>query len=232
MRGLPPTIAILLATGALFGCATQDGEKQTTSDTSVDLTACERALQTTFDNGTADMEGGEQPPECDGATDQQIEELFNRMVEEEFATPPAVPEPEETEAPVAEIAKVGADEWFAYEDGIEVQVTKVEPYTLGEHAMEGNPGDPGVIVTVTIKNDTAAVFDASMAEVLVTYGPNGNATEREYDEAGFEGSIPPGKSATAKYDFSVVPQKDQDELLIQVSPDWDHVPTFFEGAAK
>ena len=189
MRALRPTIGILLATGALFGCATQDGEKQTTSDTSVDLAACERVLQTTFDNGTADMEGGEQPPECDGATDQQLEDLFNNMVEEEFATPPAVPEPEETEAPVAEIATAGADEWFTYEDGIEVQVTKVEPHTLGEYAISGNPGDPGVIVTVTIKNDTAAVFDATMADVLVTYGPNGNAlsvsTTRQASKAAF-----------------------------------------------
>jgi hypothetical protein len=73
-------------------------------------------------------------------------------------------------------------------------VTKVEPYKLGQYALVGNPGDPGVIVTVTIKNGTDVVFDTSLADVLVTYGPNGEATEREYDEEGFAGNIPPGTS--------------------------------------
>jgi hypothetical protein len=111
-------------------------------------------------------------------------------------------------------------------------VTKVEPYKLGQYALVGNPGDPGVIVTVTIKNGTDVVFDTSLADVLVTYGPNGEATEREYDEEGFAGNIPPGRTATAKYDFAVVPTEHQDELLIEVTPSWDHEPSFFEGSAS
>ena len=190
------------------------------------------ALREQFDAGTADMEGGSQPPECAGASDQQIEDLFTEIVGDEFDTPPAEPEPEVTEEPASEIAKVGPDEWFEYTDGIEVQVTKLEAFELGPDAFSGAAGELGVVVTVTLKNGTGAVFDASMADVQVTYGPNGDPTEREYDEEGFTGSIPPGKNGTAKFDFGTVPAKYLKDILVQVAPSFDHQPSFFEGAAK
>lgn len=153
-------------------------------------------------------------------------------------TPPAQPDSTEPgpadnqQPPDPGIAKVGASEWFEYDDGVQVQVTSLETFTLGEYAISGSQGDTGVIATVTIKNGTGGVFDASMCTVLLTYGPNGNATEREYNEYGFEGSIPPGKTRTAKYDFGTVPGKHLDELMVEVSPSWDHAPAFFEGGAN
>lgn len=150
-------------------------------------------------------------------------------------TPPAQPEEEEPEPePESDetIAKIGNDEWFEYEDGLEVQVTKAESFTLGEYAFSGDAGETGVVVTVTIKNGTGVAFDTSLGDVFVTYGPNGNSTEREYDEAGFEGNIPPGKTATAKHDFGVVPEKHLDDILVEVVPSWDHSSSFFEGSAK
>jgi hypothetical protein len=150
----------------------------------------------------------------------------------EPATPPAQPVDTPEPAPDPGIAAVGPDEWFTYEDGLEVQVTGVESMTLGQNAFTGSPGDPGAIVTVTIKNGTPGVFDASLADVLVTYGPNGDPTEREYDEVGFTGSLPPGEVGTAQYDFGVIPLEMQSDLLIEVIPSFEHESSFFEGAAS
>jgi hypothetical protein len=238
MRGelMKRTTALCLTVLLLAGCGgQQEADKSSAADATAtsdgDLAACEAAMREQFEAATLDLEGGDRPQECEGASNQQIEEIATRIIEDAFDTPPAQPDTPEPE-PESEIAKVGPDEWFTYEDGVEVQVTKVEPYTLGEYAMVGNPGDPGVIVTVTIKNGTSAVFDATLADVQVTYGPNGDTTEREYDEAGFTGSIPPGRAATAKFDFAVVPTEHHDELLIEVSPSWDHQPSFFQGSAS
>ncbi|MGH9248062.1 MAG: hypothetical protein ACRD0W_00865 [Acidimicrobiales bacterium] len=145
-------------------------------------------------------------------------------------TPPAVPESEPVPEKDAGVAAVGSDQWFTYDDGIELQVTALEPMTLGEYALTGNRGDPGVVVVVTISNGSDAVFDAALADVLLSHGPNGDAAEREYEEPGFTGSIPPDQTLTARYDFGVVPVEHYGDILVEASPSWDHEPAFFTGA--
>lgn len=141
-----------------------------------------------------------------------------------------------TEETSSDIAKLGASDWYTYEDGLQAQVTKAAPYTIGEYAAGGQPGGQGVVVTVTLKNGTGGAFDADLTQVSVSSGPNGDEAERVYDSGtvsadGHSGSIAPGRSKTARYAYAV-PASHLDDLMIEVAPSWEHAPAFFEGAAK
>jgi len=153
------------------------------------------------------------------------------------STPPAVEEPTPTPTPTdSGIAKVGAKEWFTYTDGMQVQVTKIARFKISEYAAGGKPGDVGVVVTVTVKNGSGEVFDASAVNVQLSAGPNGDEADTVYDSdagvmGGFEGSIPVGRSKTAKVGFAV-PKAQLKQLVVEVAPSWDHDASFFEGAVK
>jgi hypothetical protein len=150
-------------------------------------------------------------------------------------TPPAVeettPAPEEPN-----VAKVGAAQWFNYENGLQVQVTKVARYKLGQYAVGGTPGGPGVIVTVTIKNGSKETADLTLTTVKLAYGANGDQAEEVFDSehnlgSGFEGSATPGKAKTAKFAFAV--PKGRQTLDIEVQPGFlDYESVHFEGTVK
>lgn len=150
-------------------------------------------------------------------------------------TPPAR---EETTPPPEEpsVAKVGATQWFTYEDGLKVQVTRLARFKIGPYAAGGKPGGTGVIVTVTIRNGSKATFDTSSVQITVTSGPNGDAADTVYDSdkglsGGFEGSIPPGRVKTAKAGFAV-PAAHMGQIQVEIQPSYEHNSSFFEGVAK
>jgi hypothetical protein len=176
-----------------------------------------------------------EPAEQQGQADnnQAEDTLADHQARDPADTPPAVAEPESTPEPEPEgtIMQVGPDEWFTYEDGLQVQVTKVTFVQLADFGTD-DPGGPGVEVTVTVKNGTGSAFDLTRSSVGLYAGPNGDTMEQAYgnNHWGFEGSIPPTKAATTQFDFAV-PTEMQRELLIEVAPSWDHQASFFEGAA-
>jgi hypothetical protein len=93
----------------------------------------------------------------------------------------------------------------------------------------------GVLVTVKIKNGSSEPFDAAIVQVEMKAGEDGNATESIVDlggavelGTGFSGTIAPGRTATVKYGFSVRPA-DVGLLNIEVTPDFEHEPSIFEG---
>ncbi len=142
---------------------------------------------------------------------------------------------ETTPPPVApSIARIGATEWFTYQNGLKVQVTKVARFKIGEYASGGNPGDPGVAVTVTIRNGTARTIDVSLTTVNLAYGANGNLAETVYDTNygnGFEGSVTPGKAKTARFAFAV--PAGRQVIDIEVEPGFmDYEASHFEGTVK
>lgn len=149
-------------------------------------------------------------------------------------TPPAV---EETTPPPTPdepgIAKVGATQWFTYEDGLKVQVTKLTRKKIGPYASGGSPGGTAVVVTVTIRNGTGKAFDSSLADVKVAHGPNGDQAEQVFDSGieEFSGSIPNGRSRTAQYEFAV-PKAHYGQVQVEVAPSWEHNSSVFEGVAK
>lgn len=176
-----------------------------------------------------------EPAEQHGqADDNQAEDpLADHQGRYPADTPPAVAEPESTPEPEPEgtITQIGPDEWFTYEDGLQVQVTKVTSVQLADFGTD-DPGGPGVEVTVTVKNGTGSAFDLNLASVGLHAGPNGDAMEQAYGNHhwGFRGRIPATKAATTQFDFAV-PTEMQGALLIEVAPSWDHRASFFEGTA-
>ena len=176
-----------------------------------------------------------EPAEQHGrADDNQAEDpLADHQARYPADTPPAVAEPDSRPEPEPEgtIAQVGPDEWFTYEDGLQVQVTKVTSVQLADFGTD-DPGGPGVEVTVTVKNGTGSAFDLNLASVGLHAGPNGDAMKQAYGNHhwGFRGRIPPTEDATTQFDFAV-PTEMQGELLIEVALSWDHQASFFEGGA-
>jgi hypothetical protein len=151
-------------------------------------------------------------------------------------SPPASPEPPpatttttEPEGPAA----IGPNEWFTWTDGLEAQVTSVEQYTPD---YDDDP-TPDVAVTVTVKNGTGHVFDGTMMTVNLYGGPNGTQAESGYDFYGFDGSIPVGGTATAKWSF-MLPAEHLSAITVEVAPGWsddtymtEYEPAFFTGSA-
>lgn len=140
-------------------------------------------------------------------------------------SPPAVDDPTTTTTE-ADIAQIGPDDWFTWDDGVEAQVTSIEQFTP---EYDSTPG-PDVVATVTIRNGTDATIDAMMSTANLYAGPNGAQAEEEYSFYGFEGSIPPGQTATAKWAWTV-PQEHLGQLRVEFSPSYEHDPAFFEGSA-
>jgi hypothetical protein len=137
---------------------------------------------------------------------------------------PAVPEPSTpptTEADTPDIVPVGG--WFTWDNGLQAQVTAIERYTP---EYDDNPL-PDVVVTITVKNGSDKVFDAAMSMMNLYGGPNGVQAESGYDFYGFDGSIPPGTSATAKWSF-MVPEEHMSQLRVEFAPGYQDTPDFAE----
>ncbi len=163
-----------------------------------------------------------------------------RLTAAATTTAPAAPSaPADTASQAAgsdvtgDVASVGATAWFTYEDGLQVQVTRLHRFTVSEVAAGGRPGDAGVVVSVTIRNGTGRTFDASLAQVSLTSGPDGDQDDSVFDvenglAGGFEGSIPVGRKVTARYGFAV-PRSQLGTLRVEVAPGFEYTSSFFEG---
>jgi hypothetical protein len=92
----------------------------------------------------------------------------------------------------------------------------------------------GAVVTVQIVNNTDQIFDASYVDVTLNYGAGGHQAERAFvsneNINGFEGSVPPGGTATAEFGFEGV--EDHSAFVIGVEPDWSEYGTAFWGSQK
>jgi hypothetical protein len=150
-------------------------------------------------------------------------------------TPPAVAEPPAPttttpEAPAGPIP-VGSGTWYTWDNGLEAQVTSLEQFTPD---YDTTP-TPDVIVTLTVKNGTGQLYDGLMATMNLYGGPNGVQAEQEYTFYGFDGSIPPGATATAKWSFTV-PAEHLSDLRVEFRPGYDdsfteYEPGYFQGSA-
>ncbi|TWD82319.1 hypothetical protein FB561_3449 [Kribbella amoyensis] len=139
------------------------------------------------------------------------------------AKPPATTE--SNAADESTVAKIGATEWFRYDDGLQVQVTKLTRFSKG------------VIATVTIKNGTKQTVDVDLTRVRATGGPNGEEAKQVFDMdqnlgLGFTGTIPPGRTKTARYGFEIS-KAQQSQVGIEVEPGFlDYESSHFEGGIK
>ena len=89
---------------------------------------------------------------------------------------------------------------------------------------------PKALVTITLKNGSTKVLDASSTTVNLTYGPNGDVADSVYDDGiqDFTGNIPPAHAQTAKYGFAV--PRARQVVTIEVEPGFGtYESVFFEA---
>ena len=141
-------------------------------------------------------------------------------------------EGDEPSQPTDDKAPVAIGRPFAYDDGLTVAITGTQRSTISHDGMAGQPGDPRLIVTVKISNGTKSNFGTEEAIMNVSYGKNGDQAEELYTYDGFSGTIPRGRARSAKFDYLIKDKNGFGDLIIEVTPDWEHGPAIFQGAAK
>lgn len=151
----------------------------------------------------------------------------DRSTTTERDEPPASREPTTTTT-VRSVVHIGAQEWFEWTDGIQAQVTSLTTFVPD---YDDSPGVPDVVATITVKNGSPVVYDATQATASLYGGPNGVQADEEYSFYGFEGSIPPGATATAKWAWAL-PQEHFGQVRVEFAPSYEHYSGFFEGAVS
>jgi hypothetical protein len=150
----------------------------------------------------------------------------------ESSSPSPEPTTESSDEPDGDTGRVKIGQTFTYEDGLKVSVVSAKKDTAGQDPVEGSAGDPTAIITIKITNGTAKKFGAGDVWVDVSYGKYGESASDLYEFNGFVGTISRGRSKMAKYEFLVEDKKGLNDLVIEVTPSWDHDSAIFEGAAE
>lgn len=138
-------------------------------------------------------------------------------------------------AKAASVAQVGGT--VTYPSGVAVTVVSVSRTKFGEYSSGFTAGHVGVKVVVKIRNGTTAPKSVSLADVHLSAGVDGVQVERVLDSSsgvgmGFDGTIAPGRAATAAYGFSVPPAA-MGLMSIDVRSGLDDsAPALFEGNLK
>jgi hypothetical protein len=128
-------------------------------------------------------------------------------------------------------AKIG--EWIRAADGLTWTVTKISATRVSQWAAGGHPGDPALVVSVRIKNGTKHRIDLTQVQVSVRTGADGDDAEQVFDVDagwdGFDGTLAPGRTASAKCAFAVDSRKALRQVAIEVAPGFDYESGTFEG---
>ncbi|MFI6943104.1 DUF4190 domain-containing protein [Streptomyces sp. NPDC050418] len=124
---------------------------------------------------------------------------------------------------------------YKYDDGVVVTVSKPVSYTPDQYAAGHEKGNKAFQFTITIENGGKEKLDISGALPSLRDGEGADA-EMVFDGSNgtkpFNGSVLPGKKATAKYAFSV-PAGAEKDLQLELTPAiLDYEEAFWAGAAK
>jgi len=145
-------------------------------------------------------------------------------------------EEEETEP---EPAVANFHQKYTYEDGVEVEITKMKHGKItgadAEYAEpEAKKGQSYVTFTVRVKNGSKETIDTYQS-MTVTYGPDGDEAVSPYlasaNETDISGNLLPGKSKSGSDSF-VIPTKFQGDPVLEVNVDMEHEAAVFTGSVK
>jgi hypothetical protein len=132
--------------------------------------------------------------------------------------------PASPEAQVSVVVKVGQP--YTWTDGVTAIVTKIEDGNLSPQAYPR--GGPAKIVEIQVQNRSGATL-TTYGTPYLRFGPAGyqaeSATDYESGIEGFQGSIAPGQTATAKYAFIGV--TDASTMTVEFAPSLNHQPAFW-----
>lgn len=115
------------------------------------------------------------------------------------------------------LARLG--EWWRYNDGLRVSAS-VARKTFSEHADGCRPGSQGLLVALTVLNQTGRVFDPRL--VVVNLVPS--AGERparwvfDVDFDAFTEPIRAGKRMTRHFGFALPAHVRASQVLVEVQP--------------
>jgi hypothetical protein len=128
---------------------------------------------------------------------------------------------------------------YVYDDGLQIEVTGIRAghFTASEiqYAATGEKkGDPYVVFTVRVRNGSPSIVDLSSSETVV-YGPDGKEAEFTNVPAGsgggLNGKLLPGRSRTEVFAY-LIPDKYQDDVVMEYSADLEHDSALFAGSVK
>ncbi|MER5962080.1 DUF4352 domain-containing protein [Streptomyces sp. NPDC002057] len=158
------------------------------------------------------------------AVSDAVDEIDKAIKDSAPKDPSAKAPADSSKAPAAEKGTSLADgDTSVYDDDLQVTVSDPKPYTPGEYAVGHTKGNKAYQVTVVIENAGKAKFDTALANVSARAGKNSVTAEQVFDDktgAGFEGTVLPGKKATAVFVFDT--PKDAKNLTVEVNPGWDY----------
>jgi len=122
---------------------------------------------------------------------------------------------------------------FAYDDGVVVEIIGTKRTKIPRYAAGGQPGDPMALLTIRVKNGTESKLAVDLATVQVSYGKDGTKAEQVFDisVSGLSGQIAPRRAKSGKYGFAV-PKTGMSDVVVEVSPDFEHDSAIFVGAIK
>ena len=146
------------------------------------------------------------------------------------AAPPTPTEPRPTTTTAPEPAGPTAiGQAFTWEDGLSIIVTDIVARPLDPGY--GSPVPDGVVATIQIQNNTSVVFDGSLFQANLSFGPAGAQAQSAFYTnegltGGLEGPIPPGGTATINMGWEGV--TDPSVLLVSVEPNFDYDPAFWQ----
>ncbi|WP_308101585.1 DUF4352 domain-containing protein [Streptomyces sp. S07_1.15] len=116
-----------------------------------------------------------------------------------------------------------AGDTVVYDDGVQVTVSRHTAYTPGEFAIGHTKGNKAYKVTVTVVNKGEEKFDTALLTVDARAGKDGKTAESIFDDKigqGFNGTVVPGRTATAEFAFDT--PAGAKTLEVEVSPGWSY----------
>lgn len=199
---LLPAVVLLTACGGTGGTVAEDpaaGDNRPTATVTVTAPAGEAATPATETVTVTVTETVEAASEADEGADESAVSSGN--------------------------AKFG--ETWAFEDGLQVTVSKPETFKPDEWSMGGEGYDHAVRFTVTIVNKTGENFDPTMFHATVQSGDREG--DQIFDSAnGLEGApstvILDGRETTFDIGFGVDDPKD---IVMELTVSWDHDEAIF-----
>lgn len=130
---------------------------------------------------------------------------------------------------------------YTYDDGVEVEITKIDKGRLTRQQAEDEfedgvkPGMGWVRFTARIRNGAKKTLDASLVYASVTYGKDGREAPNLYfnDDSDFDGKILPGRAKTAEATY-LIPEKFWGDVVLEftIGDDFERESVIFAGSVK
>jgi hypothetical protein len=155
------------------------------------------------------------------------------------------PMPDESgQESAAERPPASFKEKYVYPDGLEVEITRIKLGRLTAAEAESwnevtdmklKKGAGRVTFTTRIRNGSNKIIEIS-ASTTIAYGPDGEVAEKIFYDGdspigSLDGKLVPGK-ARSSTDTAVIPEQHWDDVVMEVTPDFEHGSAVFVGSVK